>query len=193
MSWSRRIAAALLLAGLLPALAGCGFKPLYGRDSGGGDVVPEFAQIGIEQPNDRGEQLFRNRLLDILTPKGAPDRPRYLLKYRITESLGSVFVTRSEEITRSNLQVSIATILHDYESGRPIFSSSATSQASFNQTTNDYANLISERDARDRAMRDAAEQLRIRLANYFDRWRQEAPRTTPPLQPLPRPPASMAQ
>lgn len=192
MSWSRPALAALLLTALLPGLAGCGFKPLYGR-GGGGDVVPEFTQIAIEQPEDRGEQLLRNRLLDILTPKGAPDRPRYLLKYEITESLGSVFVTRSEEITRSNVHITVTAVLHDYDSGRPVSSASATSQASFNQTTNDYANLISERDARDRAMRDAAEQIRIRLANYFDRWRQEAPRPAQPPQPLPRAPASMAQ
>ena len=192
MSWSRPAAVALLLALLVPALAGCGFRPLYGQNSGGGEVVPEFALIAIEQPNDRGEQLLRNRLLDILTPKGAPDRPRYLLKYKISEAVGSVFVTRAEEITRSNVQISISAVLHDYESGRPVASASASSQASFNQTTNDYANLISERDARDRAMRDGAEQIRIRLANYFDRWRQEPPKPAQTLQPLPRP-APMAQ
>lgn len=189
MLWSRPVAAALLLACLLPSLAGCGFKPLYGRNESGADVVPEFAGISIAQPDDRGEQLLRNRLLDILTPKGTPDRPRYLLNYRITESLGSVFVTRSEEITRSNLHLGVNAILHDYDSGRPIFSISANSQASFNQTSNDYANLIGERDARDRAMRDAAEQLRIRLANYFDRWRHLPPPTAQEslqLQQMPR-------
>jgi LPS-assembly lipoprotein len=164
-------AAALLVLTLLPALAACGFKPLYGRNDGA-DVVPEFSQISIAQPDNRGEQLLRNRLLDILTPKGAPERPRYLLNYRVTDTVGAVFVTRNEEITRSNVVVNVSTTLHDYESGQPIFSVSAQSQASFNQSVNDYANLIAERDARDRAMRDAAEQIRIRLANYFDRWRQ---------------------
>lgn len=183
MSWSRAAAFCLLLT--LPALAGCGFRPLYGSGDGT-EVVPEFAQIAIAQPDDRGEQLLRNRLLDILTPKGSPDRPRYLLNYRITESVGSVFVTRREEITRSNLVFSVSATLHDYESGATILSTSATSRASFNQTTNDYANLITERDARNRAMRDAAEQIRIRLANYFDRWRHEAPRQAQELQPLPR-------
>lgn len=184
MSWSRTLAAAVLLVAL-PVLAGCGFRPLYGSQDSV-DVVPEFAQISIAQPDHRGEQLLRNRLLDILTPKGAPDRPRFLLNYKIAESVGSVFITRSEEITRSNLQLTVSAVLHDYDSGRPVFSVSANSQASFNQTTNDYANLISERDARERAMRDAAEQIRIRLANYFDRWRQQPPRPEERLQPLPR-------
>lgn len=181
MSWSRAFTFCLLLS--LPVLAGCGFRPLYGSNDG--KVVPEFSQVAIAQPDDRGEQLLRNRLLDILTPKGSPDRPRYLLNYQITDSVGSVFVTRAEEITRSNLSFTLYATLHDYESGNVVYSAYTISQASFNQTTNDYANLISERDARDRAMRDAAEQLRIRLANYFDRWRHVQKRPAEGLQPLP--------
>ena len=180
MWWSKALTLCLML--VLPTLAGCGFRPLYGSGDGV-DVVPEFSQIAIAQPDNRGDQLLRNRLLDILTPKGSPDRPRYLLNYRITESIGSVFVTRSEEITRSNLSLTVTATLHDYESGRTVFTTQATTQSSFNLTTNDYANLITERDARDRAMRDAADQLRIRLANYFDRWRQPR-RATETRQPL---------
>lgn len=167
MSWSRRNALLFSGAALL-ALSGCGFKPLYqqNRDS---DTVPQFAQISISQPDDRIGQLLRNHLLDILTPHGTPDRPRYILEYRITESVGSVFVTRSEEITRNNLQLSVSCYLRNYEAGTVLFSMSATSQASYNVTQADYANLVSEKNARERALRDAAEQIRLRLGNFFDR------------------------
>lgn len=168
MSWSR-LPRNVLLTGLIAGLlVGCGFRPLY-RQSSNTDSVPQFAQISIAQPDDRVAQQLRNHLLDILTPHGAPERPRYLLDYRISESLGSVFVTRTEEITRNNLQISVSYQLRDYETGTPIFSMSATSQASYNVTQADYANLISEKNARERALRDAAEQMRLRLGNYFDR------------------------
>lgn len=36
-------------------------------------------------------------------------------------------------------------------------------------TLADYANLVSEKNARERALRDTAEQIRLRLGNYFDR------------------------
>jgi LPS-assembly lipoprotein len=171
MSWSRRSALVLSGAALL-ALAGCGFKPLYRADDGR-DAVPQFAEISIAQPDDRPSQQLRNHLLDMLTPRGTPDRPRYLLEYRITESIGSVFVLRSEEITRNNLQISVSGSLRDYQSGKTLYSMTATSQASYNLTTADYANLISEKNARERALRDAAEQIRLRLGNYFDRWEAE--------------------
>ncbi len=114
-------------------------------------------------------QQLRNHLLDLITPQGTPERPAYVLDYRITESVGSVFVTRNDEITRNNLQLSVSAYLRNYETGLPVVSFSVSSQASYNLTVADYANLISEKNARERALRDAAEQIRIRLANYFGR------------------------
>ncbi len=164
MSWSRPFCILLVAA----ALAGCGFKPLY-RQNGPGEAVPQFTQISIAQPEDRISQQLRNHLLDMVTPQGSPERPLYILDYRITESVGSVFVTRSDEITRNNLQISVSTFLRDYQTGSPLASFSISSQASYNLTVADYSNLISEKNARERALRDAAEQIRIRLANYFGR------------------------
>ena len=169
MSLSRRhiALAGLLLA--LTALSGCGFKPLYGRD--GASVVPEFEQIAVAQPEDRSSQQLRNYLLDTLTPRGEPGRPRYMLEYRLTESVGAVFVTRSEEITRNNLQMTVTAVLRDYETGALLYTMSPTSQASYNLTLADYSNLVSEKNARERALKDISEQLRLRLGNYFD-WQR---------------------
>jgi LPS-assembly lipoprotein len=168
MSWSsqiRTLAISLLLAGVV---AGCGFRPLY-KQTSNTDTVREFSQISIAQPEDRPSQQLRNFLLDSLTPHGQPDRPLYRLEYQLTESVGSVFVTRSEEITRNNLQLSASVYLRDYQTGAILASISASSQASYNVTLADYANLVSEKNARERALRDTAEQIRLRLGNYFDR------------------------
>ena len=168
MWWSR--ATCILLLGAV--LAGCGYKPLY-RQDGASSVVPQFSQIIIAQPEDRASQILRNTLLDYLTPLGTPERPRYRLEYRITDSVDSVFVTRQEEITRNNLVVSVAYILRDYEKGNALFSMSTTSYASYNLTRADYADLVAEKNAMERGLRDSADQLRVRLGNYFDRWQHE--------------------
>ncbi len=168
MSWSRHLRPLLGILLVAALLAGCGFRPLY-KQTGNTDTVRDFSQISIAQPEDRPSQQLRNYLLDTLTPHGQPDRPLYRLEYRITESLGSVFVTRTEEVTRSNLQLSASVSLRDYQTGESLTSISATSQASYNVTQADYANLVSEKNARERALRDVAEQIRLRLGNYFDR------------------------
>lgn len=168
---SRR-AAALLLAGLLPAmLAGCGFRPLYGNGSDG-EALPEFASIAVEQAEDRTTQLLRNHLLDMLNPRGAPEKPAYRLELKVVESVSSVLVTRSDEITRNNLQMTVTYRLIDYRSGVAVQGNSLSSLVSYNLVRADYANLVSERDARARAARDLAEQLRIRLGNYFTQQRK---------------------
>jgi len=168
MSWSKpfhMLVVSLLLAGIV---AGCGFRPLY-KQTGNTNTVQEFSQISVAQPEDRPSQQLRNFLLDSLTPYGQPDRPLYRLEYRLSETVGSVFVTRTEEITRNNLQLTASVYLRDYQTGAILTSLSTNSQASYNVTLADYANLVSEKNARERALRDVAEQIRLRLGNYFDR------------------------
>lgn len=168
MSWSkpfRILAVSLLLAGIV---AGCGFRPLY-KQASNTNTVQEFSQISVAQPEDRPSQQLRNFLLDSLTPHGQPDRPLYRLEYRLSETVGSVFVTRTEEITRNNLQLTASVYLRDYQTGAILTSLSTSSQASYNVTQADYANLVSEKNARERALRDVSEQIRLRLGNYFDR------------------------
>src|SRR3546814_14495655 len=92
MWWSRGLAAIVLAA----ALAGCGFRPMYKESAAGDTTVAEFSDVMIAQPEDRRDQLLRTDLLDLLTPLGSPSRPRYLLAYKITESISAVFTTRSE-------------------------------------------------------------------------------------------------
>src|SRR3546814_1235974 len=85
---------------------------------------------------------------------GSPSRPRYLLAYKITESISAVFTTRSEEVTRNNLVVAVSYTLHDSESGRTLYSVSIFSYSSYNLTVVYYSNLISEKTARERALQD---------------------------------------
>lgn len=169
MWWSRTCAAIVLAA----ALVGCGFRPMYKEGAAGTPTVAEFSDVMVAQPEDRRDQLLRNDLVDLLTPLGSPSRPRYLLTYKITESISAVFTTRSEEVTRNNLVVSVSYTLQDYESGQLLYSLSTSSYSSYNLTVADYSNLISEKNARERALQDSAEQLRLRLGNYFGKYRKK--------------------
>lgn len=167
MWWSRRYLPALLLLALLPGLSGCGFKPLYGQQDN--VTVEEFRHVVIEQPENRLTQQVRNHLLDMLTPLGMPEQPLYRLELKVVETVASVLVTRSDEVTRNNLNLVISYRLQEYRTGAPIWSGSVNSLVSYNLVRADYANLVSERDARARAARDGAEQLRISLGNFFSR------------------------
>ena len=189
MSCSRRyLLRAAALALVLPAgLAGCGFEPLYGRQNGNA-TVDEFRRILIAQAEDRTTQLVRNHLLDMLTPRGTPEQPAYRLELHVRENISSVLVTRADEVTRNNMALSIEYRLHDYRSGRILAQGNVNSLVSYNLVRADYANLVSERDARARAARDGAERLRIMLGNFFSRRQhQNQPQSQPQNQPQNQP------
>lgn len=165
MSSSRLLAVLLLAAGL----AGCGFRPLYEQGGANADVAAAFETIAIAQPEDRVTQVVRNHLLDMLTPRGTPERPRYRLELKVTESVSSVLVTRSDEVTRNNLQLQVQYRLVEFRSGALVSGDTVNTLTSYNLLRADFANLVSERDARSRAARDCAEQIRFRLGSLFNK------------------------
>jgi LPS-assembly lipoprotein len=164
MSWFKF--AALLL---LPAwLAACGFEPMYGRGPAK-DIPEEFAFIQIEPIKDRVGHMLHNQLRDALTPKGIPAKPRYVLKVTLTESVQDTAIQRTAFAVRANLVLNAAFSLHDTTTRGSVFSGNAISTAGYSHQFAEYGTLAGEKDARERAVRDMAEEIRIRLGAYFKR------------------------
>jgi LPS-assembly lipoprotein len=165
MSWSR-IAALLLLPAWLAACGG--FEPLYGRGAAK-DVPEEFAFVQIDPIKDRVGQLLHNQLRDAINPKGVPAKPRYILKVTLTESIQDTAIQRTAFAVRTNLMLSAVFTLQDAQTRGGIFSGTASSLAGFSHQAAEYGTLAGEKDARERAVRDLAEEIRIRLGVYFKR------------------------
>jgi LPS-assembly lipoprotein len=164
MSWSRR--SLLLFIALAPAA--CGFQPMYRQPDANSGVSQELARISVPSKTERHYQLVRNELVQRLQPDGpAPTQP-YRLDIIVTESRGAVLVTRSEDVSRINLSLSVSYKLFD-TAGAVLQSGSLTSLASYNVLRAEYFNVAAENGARERAARDAADQLVARLALLFER------------------------
>ena len=64
----------------LTLITGCGFSPVYGKKSLGGDAVPAALRtIEVETIPDREGQFLRNELIDRFYLSGAPINPAYKL------------------------------------------------------------------------------------------------------------------
>lgn len=164
---SRRIGTACVV---LLALGACGFQPLYGTK----DEVPmsqELALVDIAPIKDRIGQELRSRLLDALTPKGAPDRPRYSLSVLLTESIAQTAVQKTAFATRANMTVSASFTLTDLRApkaeDRRKFGGSTQVVSSYNILNSTFATLAAENEARSRAVAEIAEEIRIRLALWL--------------------------
>lgn len=178
MSWSRRIShrrrdrrwAGRSIAGLalVFALAGCGFHPLYGPRKTSGTAAA-IASIQIDLIKDRKGQVLRNFLLDRLSPNGAPTHPRYVLRVTLIESRQELGIRKDETATRANLRTVATFQLLKPGLNKPLFKGHSESTNSFNIVDSDFATLVAEGDARQRAARRLSDEIATRLAIYFDR------------------------
>lgn len=174
MSWFRRMGRTGVA--LLALVAGaCGFQPLYGTK----DEVPmsdELALVDIAPIKDRIGQELRSRLLDALTPKGAPDKPRYSLSVLLTETIEQTAVQKTAFATRANMTVTANFTLTDLRApkvkDRRQFGGSAQVVSSYNILNSTFATLAAENEARSRAVTEIAEDIRVRLAI----WLRQQPR-----------------
>jgi LPS-assembly lipoprotein len=179
----RLLRSILFLILAAPALAACGFQPLYARHDGGG--VPEqlsrvrigtitdpapgtlrsFRDYPIE--NDRSRQILRNYLSDDLSPRGSgAGRAEYVLDIQILEPRTDVAIDRSDTTLRYGYAVVAYYQLRD-GANRQITAGASTSTTSFAVSQSEFATISSQKDARDRAMQEISADIRNQLAAFF--------------------------
>ena len=169
----RAVAVIWVIAGL--GLSACGFEPLYARPDGNA-VTPsdEMAAIRILPLQDRVGQQMHNFLRDRLNPRGQPQAPRYELQVTLTELREDLGIRKDETATRGNLTMSANFVLLDARSKNALLSGLSRSTNSFNILQDQFATLFSENDARERALRELSDDIRLRLGIYFSRARAGA-------------------
>jgi LPS-assembly lipoprotein len=158
-----RILTAVVVFAAAAVLAGCGFRPLYGESSAGS--AADLAGIYVDTIPNRAGQKLHNLLLARLNPRGVPERPDWRLSVSLDESISELAIRRDERATRANLTIAASfTLTPTNPNDHRRFVAAATSTNSYNRLQSDYATLAGEEDARDRALRTLAEEIRLRIA-----------------------------
>ena len=114
-----------------------------------------------------GQQLYNN-LLVRLNPHGQNPQPRYALTIKLSESKSELAVRKTAFATRANLEVTAGFTLFDYQSGKNVTSGTSSISVSFNILASEYGTSVAIKDARTNAVRELAEDIRIRLGVYLD-------------------------
>jgi LPS-assembly lipoprotein len=165
-----------VLGVLALALNGCGFRPLY--QSGGGSDETALATVEVARIKDRMGQQLRTLLSAKLAPQGRSPRTDYKLVVTLTESKAKLAIRKDDTATRANLTIRAKFSLQALHNPRlGTFEGSALSTNSYNILTSDFATLSAERDARNRALRTLAEEIRLRVASAL---RNQRAFTAPP-------------
>lgn len=165
--WTAARAAALSLS-LSAPLAGC-FQPMYGGPSGQA-LVEDFRAIKVEPIPERLGHYLGNELIFALNGTGSATPPRYRLVINVRQRVQAPLVdTVSGRATSGMLIVDADYRLLPIAGGSPVASGVAFVTASYDRTSQRFANLRAARDAEIRSARSLADQIRTRLAADLSR------------------------
>ena len=156
----------LAAAGMMMlALAGCGFQPIHGERSAASGAG--LAQFDIALIADRTGQMMRNELLKQMQPRGAVRAPRFGLRVTLTEALSDLAIRKDDVATRANLTLIAEFSVVDRADGSHMFAGRSRSVNSYNILTSDFATLSARADARRRAIRQLALDIKERLSVWL--------------------------
>ncbi|MEQ8667296.1 MAG: LPS assembly lipoprotein LptE [Rhodospirillales bacterium] len=164
---SERLRTGVLVVALM-ALGACGFEPLYGQGTASG--AAQLSGIRVAPIDDRIGQQLRNELRGYLTPHGLNDVPEWELRVELEESISEVLVEETSFATRADLTVRAKfriVSLGDQPLSVPAATTSAIGSYNLLEATNEYANVVAERDARAKAIRVVARDIARQIAIWL--------------------------
>ena len=155
-------ASAALLLGL--ALSGC-IQPLYGSLGTNGDIAGELKTIAVNPISGRLGHYVGNELIFGLNGTGAHVTPKYHLAVTLIENVQTPLLdTVSGYPTAANVVVQADYQLLPAGGGEPVTKGRVSALASYDRTSQRFANLRAARDAEIRDAKTIADQIRTRIA-----------------------------
>jgi LPS-assembly lipoprotein len=154
---------------LFLALAGCGFRPLYGRaskDAQGYSLEARMAAIEIRPIADRLGQQVHNHLRDSLNPGGQPDNPAYYLDVRVLETTPGGLSRRDLGASRVNIRLLATFWLRD-PNDEVLFTDTATAVTGFDVFRDPLNDISAFEDAESRTAELLARMIASRIGAYF--------------------------
>jgi LPS-assembly lipoprotein len=160
--------AALVLVAAL-GLSACGFRPLYGTASIPEGAESAFASIRIApvaptNDSDRIGYLVSDALDRALHTPGHNEEQRFELKLALADERRGLSIQDDSSTTRYNYRLIADWTLVPVGSSAALATGRAETTASYNVVDSQYATQIARKDAEDRAAREIAEQVKLRLA-----------------------------
>lgn len=164
---ARRAGLTTFLIIVMLALPGCQVRPLYAPGPVGHDAAGELASIDVAPVEGRAGQLVRNKLVDLLHAGGAA-HTSYQLGLSVRQREQSSIVRRVDgEPTQRNLTLVVTYTLTRLADGNRVVRGRVSRAATFQISRQQFANERAALDATERAAREAAEEIRMRLAAFF--------------------------
>ena len=153
-----------LLIGAALALSACNYRPLYGRTEGNAAVASQLMDVAVEEQRTRAGQLVRNELVSSF---GSSAGLKYLLKMTVVERSDGAWSVTNSLTDRHRYRLSVSYQLLDSASGQELAQGKSFSNVSYDTVQEPVADLQAAENARERAARELAQDLRLRVSAFF--------------------------
>lgn len=166
MWWLRRLALPLALLALAGAQGGCGFQPVYGGGSPErASADSQLQHIAIDTVPDRVGYRLKSELERLFGNHQGDAQYRLAIDLETRSSITAI--DRDDSARRRNLRLVAAIALIPYGEERPVYERTLISDAGIDQLPSDFATLVAEDAAEQRAVERLARDIRRRLAVHF--------------------------
>ena len=161
-------------------ISACGFEPLYAQRedtsgwyfSGNFDtsVTSEMAKVKVEPIAERFGQEIRNELLDLITPRGMPDKPQYRLYVTLRDKeFVQQALRRDITATRERVRYSVVYELVSSQNNETLVHGDSVSFVSYDILANPYSTTMAQKKTQSDAAKIIANDIALRLGAYFHR------------------------
>ncbi|MBY0612866.1 MAG: hypothetical protein K2P80_11860 [Beijerinckiaceae bacterium] len=145
-------------------LMGC-FQPLYAPNVlGDGAGSSQLANIAVADIPDRLGHFLHAELQFQLGGGSIPTAPLYQLEIRTRQQTQVAIVDRNTDRADSASQTVYADYIMRDRNGKIVTNGTVTAIASYDRSSQQFANLRASRNAEERAAKLLAEQIRIRIS-----------------------------
>lgn len=159
----KRAALLLMMCSAALALSACAFQPLYGDRA----QVSTIRSVTIAvDGQERIDQMLAEALNDRF---GTPTGGRYRLVAETDTNAAALGVGADAIASRSALQLDVTFSLINTSTGVPELTETVRTETAFDIPIGPYAAASARRDAEERAARDAADRIAVRIARHIHR------------------------
>jgi LPS-assembly lipoprotein len=163
----RRLLLALPL-GMVVALSGCGWTPLYAdRESGPADE--NLRAIKVDPIPERIGQKLAWALRESFNPTGVSTPQRYRLRTLLTTARADLGIQSTGLGSRGKFDATATFTLIDIKTGAALMATTSHVSESFDILANEYASVVAEDDARTRSVEELRRDMVTRLTLFLQR------------------------
>ncbi|MFZ2005736.1 MAG: hypothetical protein WB697_18065 [Stellaceae bacterium] len=170
----RRLLVQLLPLSLaLPALAGCGWEPLY-ADPQTGKGSADLRAIKVLPIPERIGQMLETGLRQSFNPDGIETKPRYNLSVTLMTVLQDLNIQSQGLGTRGEVQLNATYRLVQIADNKQLQVNSIHTSDSFDIQANGYSTVVAQDDAKVRCVEELRREMVARLTMFMQNTERTA-------------------